>query len=129
MSNIAAGKETLVVTGSIAAGSGVSLSSNTPKTVTSVLLDPGTYDIEGTIGITPSVGSTSLVGGASLVDNTLGGEDERALFFAAIAGISQLDFPRKRHTFTVQTRVYLIGQSAFASGTCVAWGTINAFKV
>lgn len=123
-----AGKLGEVIESVVPLGSAVSLVTVTPKTVTSIALTAGNWEITGLMSITGSNNVTAYVHSISLVNNTLGSEN--GFFNFPSAGSSQsmalITTPLKLAT---PTTVYLVAQSTFASGTSSAYGRITATRI
>lgn len=114
-------------------GSAVSLTTNTPANVTSVLtLTPGTWTISGIIGFVtdPATSVTQIQLSLSTTSATLGtnyGLDTIANTFSAQIGIQQtLTLPSLVVTVTTNTDYYLVTQTTFTLNTMSAYGTITA---
>lgn len=114
-------------------GSAVSLTTNTPANVTSVLtLSPGTWTISGIIGFITNAATsvTQIQLSLSTTSATLAtdyGLDTIANTFSAQIGIQQtLTLPSLVVTVTTNTDYYLVTQSTFTLNTMSAYGTITA---
>lgn len=130
VTNAAAGYVGEVMTSTVVSGSAVSLTDNTAKTVTSISLTAGDWDVFGAVAVTPSVGCTTLIGGSSLVTDTNGAEDGNVSINGTFgAGALSFAFPTVRVSIASTTTVYLVARSAFASGTNGGWGRITARRV
>lgn len=120
----------------IPSGSSVSLTTITAKTVTSLTLPAGDWDIDGTVLYTPQ-GSTLVSGyfsGISLVANTLPGEQDYmtggvGYTRAATASTFNIRSPAVRIRSDGTTVVHLIAYAAFSAGTLVAAGKLTARKI
>lgn len=121
----------------IAVGSATVLATGTPKTVTSITLGAGDWDVEGVVyfstvgGGTPS-SLTNSIAGLSTTTNTLDTTAGRWAIHTyptvapgALTGLSET-LPRYRFSLTGSTTIYLIGQSAFSGSAPSAWGFIRA---
>ena len=125
--NAAAGYVGEVITSTVVSGSAVSLTDNTPKTVTSISLTAGDWDVSGVVATTFSVGGTTLIGGSSLTNNNNGAEDANVSIVGTFGvGAVSFAFPTIRINVATTTTVYLVVRSAFASGTGGGWGRITA---
>jgi len=121
----------------LASGSAVSLVTATAKTVTSISLAAGTWDVSGVVdfslaGTTSVLGASNYISGISTTTNTLGGQDtylNRPLIVTTSTGTINSDAPRQRLTLASTTTVYLIAQATFSAGTVSAYGTITANRV
>lgn len=123
--------------GTLAFASRTALTTATAKSVTSVLLEPGDYDVEANAFYSPS-GTTNITflnATISLVDNTVGtGEDRTSQTGYPSAGtvpsaITTLSTPRARISLAVQTRVYLVALATFTVSTLDVYGMIQARRV
>lgn len=119
----------------IASGSAVALSTGTTANVTSLVLTPGEWDVEGVVGITGTgLTATAIQGGISATTITMGGEDARFDQPAALSvftGLFALPTPSKRFIVAnggTQT-VYLVANSIFSVGSAGAYGTLLARRV
>lgn len=117
--------------------SGVSLTTDTAKTVTSIALTAGDWDVRGLVGF--SGGSTTTVGAfaasSSTTDNSLsaaehvicsGWMNNQTVF--ANADI-RLPIPQRRITTAAPLTVYLVAQLGFGTSTAKAYGRIEARRV
>lgn len=128
-----------VITASLASGSAVSLTDATAKTVTSITLTPGDWDVSGVVGyiVGPTTSTVYFEAGTSLVDNTAGtaGSDYTRLPYGASGVVtnsnSYFTAPLRRVTVAAATTtvVYLIAKSSFSISTTTAWGTIRARRM
>lgn len=129
------------VTATVASGSAVVLSTNTGKSVTSISLGAGDWDVSGVINyILTGVTGTLFQSGVSLTDNTLptqaGGSGLgtdgvvnvplvtttlSATFGSAISPV--------RVSIAATTTIYLVAQETFSLGSATAFGTIRARRV
>lgn len=122
------------VSTTLAVGSAVSLTSGTTKTVTSISLSAGDWDVTGTIDFHPGSTTTTTYfqGGISLNNNGLGTQDTYFSDPYAIATTS-VDIseavPVVRISITGVTTVYLVAKAGFGTSTLSAYGTIRARRV
>ncbi len=134
----AAGNVGEYVHSEVVSGSAVALVTATPKTVTSISLTAGDWDVDGVIVVTGAA-TTSLgffIGSLSLVDNNLGTNGESGLFetwynnevFFATTDVSQVTGTR-RFSLAVTTTVYLVALVSFGVSTCSAYGQVRARRV
>lgn len=119
----------------VAVGSAVSLVNATPKTITSISLTAGDWDVNGII-ITAPAGTTTqsaLIGSVSLVDNTSSSPTSGAFFqfLGSVVAGGPISFPTgtTRISISGTTTVYLVAQSNFAVSTNSAYGVIRARRV
>jgi len=124
--NAATGYIGEIVTSTVASGAGVSLVSNTAKTITSISLTAGDWDVFGMVGAFSNTSISSVIAGVSVTTNTDGAED--AITYAApISGNQTLQpvIPTIRVSIASTTTIYLVCKVSFA-GTCVGYGRITA---
>lgn len=116
--------------------SGVSITTVTAKTITSITLTPGDWDVGGFVGI-KGTGTTSFTleaGGISLVNNTLPTDNNffRYLHVATVFGVNDpftSTCPTTRVSISTDTVVYLVGYASFTASTATAFGKIFARRV
>jgi len=121
----------------IQAGSAVSVTTATPKTIAQITLTAGDWDVSGLVnGLTAT--STSVTGyGASLslVTNTLdtnAGKFSQTLSGAFVPGNSAtlgIAIPPVRFSVSGSTTVFLIADMTFTASTMTAYGIIRARRV
>ena len=118
----------------LAVGSAVSLTSGTAKTVTSISLSAGDWDVTGVVDFHPGSTTTTTYfqGGISTNNNGLGSQDSYFSDPYAIATTS-VDIseavPVVRISITAVTTVYLVAKAGFGTSTLSAYGTIRARRV
>jgi len=124
--NAATGYIGEVVTSTVASGAGVSLVTGTAKTITSISLTAGDWDVYGMFGAFTDTAITSVIAGSSLTTNTTGAEDS-IVYAAPISGNQTLQsaIPTVRVSIASTTTIYLVGRVSF-TGTCVGYGRITA---
>ena len=123
-----------VITSSVAVGAAVSLVNNTAKTVTSISLTAGDWDVFGTIAFNGggTTNTTLLIGGVNTTNNTLPSlYEELASQNAALAapfGTSPVGFtiPTTRVSLSGTTTYYLVAYALFSVSTCTGFGRITA---
>lgn len=135
--NAPAGDIGEVVTGSLAVGSATALVTATTKTIISISLTAGDWDVDGVVdfneGATTS--TTLLLFGASSTDNTLGADDTYASYVFVTAGAVttagnyRCVIPTQRFSISVTTTVYLVAQATFTVSTMTGYGTIRARRM
>lgn len=125
--NAAAGYVGEVITSTVASGSGVSLTTATPKTITSIALTAGDWDVSGMVGTEASVAIAQASGGSSDTNNTAGAEDQ-TINYGTIAGqvTNRVAIPTSRISLSGSATYYLVITATFSSGTCVGFGRITA---
>ena len=123
------------ISSTVAQGSALSLVSFTDKTVTSISLTAGDWDISGEVMVlvasTTSV--TQIQGSTSLTTNLIDESYKFAYYTAAFAAgaISSIGWPipRRRVSIAASTTVYLVARAGFTTSTASAWGRIDARRV
>lgn len=133
--NTAAGKVGEYISASVLTASAVSLVSGTPKTITSISLTAGDWDVTGTVVSKPAGTTTTsfFSMGISQTTNafeTLGAENN----FMQAVGIGAGAFlagnnGRMRISLSGTTTVYLVASVGFAISTMAAYGFIGARRV
>ncbi|OSI20087.1 hypothetical protein [Bradyrhizobium canariense] len=128
-SNAAAGRVGQFITQTTLRAANTALTTSTPKTCASILLQPGDYEVWGVGGFSNGGGSmTGLYASISQADNVLTGFDSAALtqtLGPAVTGECIIPTPRVRVNVSVATTVYLVQQASY-TGTTTIYGTINA---
>lgn len=119
-------------------GSATSLTTATAKTVTSISLTAGDWDVSGEVYFN-SAGTTSITILASSISETTNTDDSTAGRFiqfltntaivagAATHGHAPLGLVRK--SLSATTTIYLIARANFTVSTLTAWGIIRARRV
>ncbi len=115
----------------VGSGAPVSLTTNTAKTITSISLTAGDWDISGTVGAIYSVSCTSLIGSPSQVTDTIGAEDETISLngFVTAGGTVSFPIPTARRSLSGTTTIYLVIRTVFGSGTGGGLGRISARRI
>lgn len=117
------------ISSTVLVGSPVSLTTSTDKTITSIPLSAGDYDVTGFIGFTPSLGAsiTSLRGCISLTTNLTADPEVRQNFpaFVPNAGFGYT-VPTMRVLTPSAITVYLTAQATFTAAGLSGYGTIQA---
>lgn len=122
------------VSSTVVSGSAVSITSGAAKTVTSISLTAGDWDVTGVTSFLPAntTSATILLGSLSLTNNTLDLTPGRVvdLFAGAViydgSTASHLVMPTARFSLASTTTVYLIAYSVFTISTNSAYGIIRA---
>lgn len=133
--NALAGDVGELISGSLASGSATSLSNSVAKTIISISLTAGDWDVHGiAVLIAAGTTTTTLVAAAiSLVNNTnpsLGNEGFNIQAFGTAAGQAwSLPTGTVRVSLASTTTVYLVGQMNFAVSTATAYGSMSARRV
>lgn len=128
----AAGYKGELLSASLQSGSAVSLSSGTAKTVTSVSLTAGDWDVWGFIAINPGGDITRVSGSVGPTNDTitatepiLGGFYQLSLVSGA-HGNQRFGIPQIRISLASTTTYYLVATCTFSTSTCTAFGSIMA---
>lgn len=116
-------------------GSATSLTSGVPKTVVSLSLEAGDWDVNGYIGFNTGGSTTTTVigGGISQTNNTLPSPNDTSSFQLQCSFVTnafnQQPCGMKRIKLAATTTIYLVASSTFAVSTCAAYGKIAARRV
>ena len=114
-----------------AAGSAVSLTTNTNTGICSVALTPGEWDLEASVNIAyTSATVTSAV--ASIVTSGMaadGTEVNSAIQLTTTTAVDGITLPKKRVQVASNTTYYVTAKSVFSAGSAAAYGTITARRV
>ena len=132
--NAAAGEVGELLTASLASGSATSLVTATAKTIISLSLTAGDWDVFGSVQYIPDGTTTTayVQQGISQTDNTLGGEGTFTsssggnLSGTVLGSLISENVPAQRISLAETTTVYLIGKASFAVSTLTAYGSIFA---
>lgn len=121
--------------------SAVSLSTGTAKTVTSLDLPAGRFDIVGVVVFKPAAStSVTLLGAAisqttdavpSIIGQASGGEllIQKATAANVMANDDCVTVPSTRVTLDSPTTIYLTAKATFSVSTMAAYGSLRALKV
>lgn len=125
--------------GSIARSSATSLSTGTAKTVTSISIPPGTWDVVGAVGLTFTGATTTQMDAAlSTTTNSLPASSTicnpdtsgqvRMTYNSPLPSANDFSIaiPMVRISITSTTTMYLIAQVGFSAGSVTAYGMICA---
>ena len=126
-----------ILTASLASGSATALVTATPKTIISVSLTAGDWDVSGVIGFIAAATTniTMLSAGISATDNTLGADGTYANHYNASAGevpgavTQRIVTPITRVSLASTTTYYLIASQGFTVDTLTGFGNIRARRV
>lgn len=134
--NAAAGKIGEIVESSIASGSAVALTTATAKTVTSISITAGDWDVWGNVLFLPNAATTvtHIRGGINTTTDTMPtapaggaiGMIQATLGTGLVQGIPGLF---RRMSVASTTTVYLVALSEFGVNTQSAFGYIGARRV
>ena len=124
-----------IKTASLAVGSATALTTATPKTIISIALPPGDYEVDGVVDFLPAASTsiTKLSEGASAATNTFGADDTfssshmAAVVPTAIA--QRRSIPQQRFTLTTDGVIFLIAEAIFTVSTMTAFGTLRAKRI
>lgn len=122
-------------------GSAVSLTTATAKTVTSISLTAGDWDVSGAVVFKPGATTSVTIFGSAIsattdaVPATIGNDtgNEVLIQFAQAAAVPATDFtqviPRIRVSVASTTTVFLTCKATFTVSTLGAYGTIRARRI
>lgn len=121
----------------IASGSATSLTTGTAKTITSISLTAGDWDVSGNISYNGAGGAsvTLLEQSLSLSTNTVdqtAGRNSQFSMAAVVPGVSPgWSIPVGPHRFSLSgtTSVFLVSNQTFTVGTLAGWGIIRARRI
>jgi hypothetical protein len=117
----------------VSSGSPVSLTSATPKTLTSITLPAGDWDVDATVAFIPTATTniTQIVGSISGTTNTLDVAPGKLSALSIPGTVPNLqnvtqNVPPYRLSLAVSTTVFLIAQGTFTVSTLTAYGLVRA---
>jgi hypothetical protein len=121
----------------LATGSATSLVNNTAKTVTSITLTPGDWDVSaiGYFNTAATTTLTNIITSISLTNNTLdtsAGQFGDLNFNAVVFNVATTSLNAgtiTRISVAVNTIVYLVAQATFGTSTLTAFGVIRARRL
>lgn len=119
----------------VASGSAIALTTNVAKTITSISLTAGDWDVTGVIGFAEAATTKldHLSGSISLTTDTDGAENaDTGHSYAANVSANPtqtMPLPTVRFSLAGTTTIYLIAHAIFTVSTCEGWGTIRARRV
>jgi len=139
-SNASTGQVGEFISSSLASGSGVTLSTQTAATITSITLTAGDWDVRGQVdyynGGLNSVSVTILQQGISTNNNSFLGQDtyskqtQTTTAIGYSVGIAfAIPVRTQRLSLASTTNVYLVAQSTFSGSGLAACGTIEARRI
>lgn len=122
------------ISSTILSGAAVSLVTGTSKTITSISLTAGDWDVNGTVGFTANAATTAtgFLGGISTSNNNLpmapGAGAEFAFTMSVGAGGVMPIMPTgtTRISIAATTTIYLVGLANFAVNSMSGYGFIGA---
>lgn len=127
--NAAAGVIGEYIESSVSSGSPVSLVTSTAKTVTSIALTAGDWDVSGWVGFSPAgtTTATAYAGEITTTNNTLDSEYGLLLVSTTAGNAAQkMAVASKRISLAGSATIYLIASATFAVSTMGAYGRISA---
>jgi hypothetical protein len=118
----------------VATGAAQSLTTDTAKSVTSLSLTAGDWDVTCAVDFKNAATTTAtyLEAGISATNNTLGGQDTTAVDSGAITTGGPepvLTCPVVRVSLASPTTYYMVAKAGFAVDTMGAYGTLRARRV
>lgn len=124
------------VEGTLASGSATSLTTATAKTITSISLTAGDWDVTGIVFFAPAATTsvTELSASISQTNNTLDVTLGRFIDHGSAATVysgqgNSAAVPSARISLSGTTTVYLVGYAAFSVSTMTAYGVIHARRM
>lgn len=125
------------VQSTLVSGSATSLSSVTPKTITSISLTAGDWDLSGNCNYNGagSVSITFVECSVSLTTNTVdqnSGRNTQISMSAVVPGVTpshSLPVGPAQFSFSATTTVFLVANQTFTVGTLTGWGIIRARRM
>lgn len=133
-SSAASGKIGELISSTIATGSATSLTTSTPKNITSISLTAGDWNVWGQVGVIGDTGTTLtfFIGGVSGTSATLG---TAGTFQSQLSSITlgannlRAATPILPVNITVTTTYYLVVNAVFGTSTLGGFGTLYARRV
>jgi hypothetical protein len=120
----------------LSSGSATSVTTATAKTITSISLTAGDWDVDGVVVFIPTASTsiTQYITNISNTTNSLDGTPGRLVSImtgAFVPGGSSFGsgVPQTRFSLAGTTTVYLVGYAVFTASTLTAYGTIRARRV
>jgi hypothetical protein len=134
--NAAAGILGEYVESVIASGSSIALTTGTAKTITSISLTAGDWDVAANVGFIPAATTslTQLFASISLSTNTLDqtlGRDTTLFMNATVTSGNVIALPIQpvRFSLASTTTIFLVAQGAFTVSTLSGYGLLRARRV
>lgn len=125
-----------ILTATLASGSATALTTNTAKTVTSVALTAGVWEVTGVVGYLPDTltSVTYMEQGLSATTNVVGGlgtmsAQALAAVVPGVTAVPVIQIPRVTLNLAATTTYYLIAKALFTVSTLSAYGTISALRI
>lgn len=116
-------------------GSSVTLTTATPKTVASISLTAGDWDISGIVMLNGTLTGTQFIAAIGTVNNsltstTLGYSQVSTASLATATSDNSLSLSNIRQNLnSITVTIYLIAQASFTVGTAKAYGVIRARRI
>lgn len=133
--NATAGNIGEIIEATLASGSATSLVTGTPKTVISVALTAGDWDVSGASYFNPAA-TTSITILKASISATTNTEDNTPGRFAQLATAAQVpnagitvQAPISRISLAAPATIYLVANQVFTASTLTAYGYIRARRV
>lgn len=131
-SDAAAGQIGQVIS-TVVVSPGVTLSTGVAKTVASIALTAGDWDVQGEVWPAPSATATVLIAGISTTNNAADpqgvGAARNTISVPSGLNVGALPLRTCRVSLSAPATYYLIANVTFASGTCTAFGNIWARRM
>lgn len=134
--NAATGDVGEIIESNVAVGSAVALSTGAAKTITSISLTAGDWDVWGTVSFNPAGTTTitAVAGGINTTTDTLptspaSGAFARIQATLTTGGGQDLAVGTRRMSLNATTTVYLVGFSSFGTSTMGGYGYLAARRV
>lgn len=121
------------ITSSLPVGSATSLTTATGKTVTSISLTPGIWDVSCIGVLSGTLTGLQFEVTISAVDNTTatnyGVDSVSSPTMPTVTTDTSLCIPKLRITLSATTTYYLVVRANFSAGTATSYGSITATRV
>ena len=122
---------TSLVQSIVTSGSPVSVSNGTPKTITSIDLTEGTWDVEFLLGVQGVITGTSMSGSISTTNDANGtlGDNMVQVGLLNLSSAQTLVVPSYQIVVTTPITVYGVADVTLVLGTPTCFGKLRARKV
>ena len=133
--NAAAGSVGQYIESLVEAGAAVAVTSVVAKTITSISLTAGDWEVYGMVGSlgAATTATSQVIGGTSLVNDTLSPSQlDYCIDYPETTSPNlfvQIAIPTRRFSIASTTTVFLIGRTVFLTSTCTMFGKICARRV
>lgn len=121
------------VSNSLASGSATGLTTGVAKTITSISLPAGDWDVQGVVHFVPATTTTVTQFAASIsqtnntFDATIFNYTSLGVAYTSASGAEcAVNSPIVRVSLASTTTIYLVAQAAFGTSTCTGFGSIRA---